>query len=108
MKELIQNLQNLFDKIAKARLPAGRQGGLLDIEGLKKQEAELVVQMDDAQFWKRPDAQEVSKKREALRREIETWEKISSTVGEELDIARLAEAENNKELEGDIKKNMKN
>ena len=43
-------------------------------------------------------------KREALRREIETWEKISSTVGEELDIARLAEAENNKELEGDIKK----
>ena len=81
-----------------------RRGGFFDIEGLKKQEAELVVQMDDAQFWKRPDAQEVSKKRKALRREIEIWEKISGTVSEELDIARLAESEGNKELEGDIKK----
>ena len=60
--------------------------------------------MDEPQFWKREDAQNVSKNREALRREIAVWEKISSDVSEELDVARLAEAENNKELEGDIQK----
>ena len=81
-----------------------RRGGFFDIEGLKKQESELVVQMDEPQFWKREDAQNVSKNREALRREIAVWEKISSDVSEELDVARLAEAENNKELEGDIQK----
>ena len=81
-----------------------RRGGFFDIEGLKKQESELVAQMDNAQFWKREDAQNVSKNREALRREIAVWEKISSAVSEELDVARLAEAENNKELEGDIQK----
>ena len=81
-----------------------RRGGFFDIEGLKKQESELVAQMDNAQFWKREDAQNVSKNREALRREIAVWEKISSDVSEELDVARLAEAENNKELEGDIQK----
>ena len=89
-------------KICLTRLR--RRGGFFDIEGLKKQESELVVQMDEPQFWKREDAQNVSKNREALRREIAVWEKISSDVSEELDVARLAEAENNKELEGDIQK----
>lgn len=81
-----------------------RRGGFFDIDRLKKQEAELVAQMDEPQFWKRADAQEISKKREALRREIETWEKISNAVSEELDIAKLAEKEKNHDLIPDIQK----
>ena len=80
-----------------------RRGGFFDIEGLKKQEAELVAQIDDAQFWKREDEQNVTKNREALRREIATWEKISGETKEELEIAQMAENEGT-DLRGDIQK----
>ncbi len=81
-----------------------RRGGFFDIEGLKAKETEFGGQMKDPQFWKREDAQDISKKRESLRREIDTWEKIANETNEELGIAKIAEAENNKELESDIKK----
>ncbi|OGG44458.1 peptide chain release factor 2 [Candidatus Kaiserbacteria bacterium RIFCSPHIGHO2_01_FULL_48_10] len=55
-------------------------------------------------FWKREDAKEISKKREALRREIDTWEAIDQEVSEELEVAKLAVEENNKDLETDIQK----
>ncbi|HLC99544.1 MAG TPA: peptide chain release factor 2 [Patescibacteria group bacterium] len=97
MKELILSLQALSDKIVKAR-------GFFDLPGLKNKERELAKQTEDPLFWKREDAKEISKKREALRREIDTWEAIDQEVSEELEVAKLAVEENNKDLETDIQK----
>ena len=94
----IERLEMLGQKISET-------WKLLRIDELKEQVAHLEQSMQDPNFWTDPQkAGAVSKQRESLVTEIETWESVQKEVGELLSFAKDLTDSPDESLETDVVK----
>ena len=94
----IERLEMLGQKISET-------WKLLRIDELKEQVAHLEQSMQDPNFWTDPQkAGQVSKQRESLVTEIETWESVQKEVGELLSFAKDLTDSPDESLETDVVK----
>ncbi len=98
LKEVAEQLETLFTRITDT-------WKLLHIDELKNEVIGIDVQMQDPKFWTdQAHATEVSKKREALVSEVETWENLKKEVEELQSFATALTDSPDESLEAEILK----
>jgi peptide chain release factor 2 len=98
MDELVKNIEDLKQRIAKAF-------ELLKLENNKKEIINLEKITSEPDFWKDQEAaREMSQRLNDLKEEVEIWEKLKKEVDDVLDLARLDEKDKEVTLREEIEK----
>ncbi len=85
-------LNDLISKLAELQTKIRRTWKLLDLDSTVTKIKVLDKQMQEPDFWQNPGtAKEVSKQREDLQKELDTWKKIQQEVEDNLELAKLGE-----------------
>ena len=97
MKEIIDNLKDLLGKIEKT-------AEILDLKKMRGERGILEAKMNEPDFWNDNEtAQKVSKEFDDMNNEIQTWDTITQEVKDQLELANMAEKENDKKIQKDVK-----
>lgn len=101
MKELIDDIGNLYQRISKTLV-------LLAPAKRKKEIAQLEAKTAQPDFWQdREKASQISQKLADLKEEVADWEKLSREADELLEIAKLDQDDKSVTLRKDIEKKLK-
>ena len=99
MKELISRLEELLQKTQ-------RTWAFLDLDDSKTCLKVLETEMNEPDFWQNQEkAKKVSQEFDDLKEELETWEGIQKDIQDNIDLAKMADKEDNQdEVESEIRK----
>ena len=98
ISELVKSLEELQKKVTDMR-------GLLSLDEKKKQVVELSQEVQKPGFWDKPEeATRVSKELSDLQSEIDTWEHLSQSVTDTLEMAHMDEMGSDANMREELEK----